>query len=146
MRKIMLLTFVLLIVAAWAVAQQGSNSQAPSTSSSSQEPSQQAGSAESAVEGCLGGSTGNYTVTDKSGMIYKLQLPNESHNAEIDKAVGQEVRVHGTVVKADSAAAPGAGESKEAAGASKSQGTIKAMSLEKIADTCSTKAETPEKK
>ncbi len=137
MRKTMLLTFVLFVVSAWAIAQQGSNAQAPSSGSSSQESGSQAASAESAIEGCLGGSAGNYTLIDKAGTSYMLQLPNDSQNAAIDKHIGQEVRVNGTVAKADSAATPGAGESKEAAGASKSQATIKVTSLEKVADTCS---------
>ncbi len=147
MRKIVLVTFVLFVVAALAVAQ-GQNSQAPSTASPSQKSAPQASAAETAIEGCLGGAAGNYTVTDRAGMVYKLQLPNDTQNAVIDKHVGQEVRVKGTLENAsapDSAAAPDSGASKGASEKAKSQ-VIKAVSLEKIADTCSAKAEAPEKK
>ncbi len=187
MRKITLVTFVLLVVAALAVAQQGnspqapaspnheSTPQAPSTASPNQEsapqapstasPNQesapqapsnarpneesapQASAAETAIEGCLGGSAGNYTVTDKSGMVYKLELPDDSHNSTIDKHVGQEVRVTGTLANAsapDSAGEPDSRASKDEKSA-KSQ-TLKPTSLEKIGDTCSAKGEAPPEK
>ncbi len=148
MRKVVLVVFVLIVVAALAVAQQGQNSQVPSTASPNQESSPQASAAGTAIEGCLGGAAGNYTVTDKAGMVYKLQLADDSQNAAIDKLVGQEVRVKGTVANAnepDSAAAPDSSASKESSDAAKSQ-TIKASSLEKIGEACSAKAEASEKK
>src|SRR5690349_10859193 len=94
MRKIMILSLALLI-SAWAVAQQdtpspstapGSQSQTqqsrPSTASPaspSQAPDASHSSAAmgsgSVVEGCLGGSNPNYTVTDKSGTTYSLIIP-----------------------------------------------------------------------
>ena len=43
------------------MAQQGAGSQVPA--------------GETSIEGCLGGSAGNFTLTDKSGMSYQLQLP-----------------------------------------------------------------------
>jgi hypothetical protein len=91
MKKTLLLTLILLISAAWVVAQTSqttspstapsSNSQtSPSGSSSdqmgsqsSQQPSSQSSSDmskmgnETHIEGCLGGSAGNYTLTDSSG-------------------------------------------------------------------------------
>ncbi len=150
MRKTVLLTFVLCLVAALAVAQQGQNPPAPSTASPSQESAPKASPDENAIEGCLGGTAGNYSVTDKSGMVYKLELADDSHNAEIDKLAGQEVRVKGTLAEASaspSASEPDSGASKEPneKAAPKSQ-TIKATSLEKLGDTCSAKGEASEKK
>ncbi len=150
MRKTVLLTFILCLVAAFAVAQQEQNPSAPSTASPSQESTAKASPDENAIEGCLGGTAGNYTVTDKSRMVYTLQLPDDSHNADIDKLVGKEVGVKGTLAEASaspSAPEPDSGASKEPSEktAPKTQ-TIKATSLEKLGDTCSAKGEASEKK
>ncbi len=145
MRKTALLTILLLVVAAWATAQQPT-SPAASTAPGQEKTEPRPSADTTTIEGCLGGSSGNYTVTDKSGTSYKLLLPDDSKNAVLDKHVGQDVRVNGTLAKADSTTAPGAGESKEAAEASKGQASIKATSLEKIADTCSSATQSPSKK
>lgn len=150
MRKTVLLTIVLCLVAALAVAQQVQNPPAPSTASPGQESAPKVSPEENAIEGCLGGTAGNYNVTDKSGMVYKLQLADDSHNADIDKLVGQEVRVKGTLAEASASPSgpePDSGASKEPSekAAPKSQ-TIKTTSLEKLGDTCSAKGEASEKK
>ncbi len=149
MRKTVLLTIVLLVLAAWAVAQQGtnpsapgSNSQAPSAGSSAQDSAPQATSAETTVEGCLGGTAGNYTIADKSGAIYKLQV-SDDESAAIGKHIGQQVRVKGMLADAagdrESASAADADASKESAG--KAAKSIKPTAIEKIADTCGDKPE-----
>ncbi len=150
MRKTVLLTFVLCLVAALAVAQQEQNPPAPSTASPGQESAPKASPEENAIEGCLGGTAGNYTVTDKSGMVYKLELPDDAPQSAIEKLVGKEVRVKGTLAEASASPSgpePDSGASKEPSekAAPKSQ-TLKATSMEKLGDTCSAKGETSEKK
>jgi len=77
MRKILLLTMVLLAVSAWAAAQQEANSQS-APSNASQGPAQPS-SASNSIEGCLGGFAGNFTLTDKAGTTYQLQLPQRAN-------------------------------------------------------------------
>ena len=172
MRKILLLTLILLVSAAWVVAQQGSNSQAPSASSPSQGASSQTSSGQAAhdsstspqassgqaaqppsgensIEGCLGGSAGNYTIIDKAGTSYKLELPQNANTSVLDQHIGQEVRVTGTVANA-AGSAGGASKSTEssagsAAGTSASQASIKVARLQKVGDTCSTNTNAPKK-
>ncbi len=184
MRKTLLLTVILLVFAAWAVAQQGSNSQAPSTSmpshdagsktapstdsqmppssssqtsqpsagQTSQEPSapsspsgqaSQPPAGENAIEGCLGGSAGNYTIIDKAGTSYKLELPANADTSVLDKHIGQEVRVMGTVSNAaaasPSSSMPSSSASSGSAGSSSaSQASIRVSKMSKVGDTCST--------
>jgi hypothetical protein len=128
MRKTLLLTLILLVFAAWAVAQQGTAS--PSAPTNPQ-PSQQAVPGENVTVGCLGGSGGNFTVTDKAGTTHQLQLPPNADTAKLNQHVGEEVRVTGTNSPASSSAAGSA----PSAGAS-SEPSIKVTRMEKIADTC----------
>jgi len=162
MRKTLLLTIVLLVFAAWAVAQQGSNSQAPSTSSPSQgassQPSGQASpdsstsqsstdqaskpaSGENGIEGCLGGSAGNYTIIDKAGTSYKLQLPPNADTSALDKNIGKEVRVTGTVGNAAGSASGSSSSTDMPKGSS--QASINVMNMQTVADTCSTNTKAP---
>ena len=76
MRKLCLLTAVLLLVSAWVVAQdssQAAGAEASQTSSNAGETT--------TIEGCLSGSAGNYTLTDNSGKTYQLQ--GDSSNSAI---------------------------------------------------------------
>lgn len=69
MKKLLLLSSILLLSAVWAVAQYGgqdNNQNNPSSASSS------ASSGSMTVQGCLSGSDGNFTLTDKSGIAYNL--------------------------------------------------------------------------
>src|SRR5215467_8413485 len=97
MRKLSLLTAVLLLSCAWAVAQTSPSSPDSTQNPSSTQPSAQNPSSTSpsstmpqsqqpdtsatshqgsekgnAVEGCLSGSAGNFTLTDASGTTYQL--------------------------------------------------------------------------
>jgi hypothetical protein len=137
MRKTLLLTLILLVCAAWAVAQQNSTPQTnPAASGSSQ--ASQATSGQDVVEGCLGGSAGNFTLTDQAGASYQLQLPQGSDNAKLSQHIGQEVRVTGTMA---SAASSSAGQTPSSAGqaATSPSGsqTITVTKMDKISDTCS---------
>jgi hypothetical protein len=95
MRKLSLLTAIVLLSAAWVAAQttsQGGGSQtAPQGGSygSSQTSSNAPGTS---IEGCLSGSGGNYTLTDSSGKTYQLQGDTSKLSAE----VGHQVRIRGS--------------------------------------------------
>ncbi len=177
-RKTLQLAVVLLVFTAWAVAQQGSTSQAPQTSSPSQAttspsaPSSDAGQAqgssnapsapdqaaqpssgENSIEGCLGGSAGKYTLIDKAGTSYKLELPAQADTSTLDKHIGQEVRVTGAVAHAEGSASsstPNTDTSDKSAGAmsgkSASKASIKVSKMQKVADTCSTNSSAPPSK
>lgn len=128
MRHISLLAVFMLATLSWVVAQQPGSSPQPSagqtTSPSSQPPA--AGQSQSSVpgsagqaspqtgaqggqsqaaskpvtEGCLGGSAPNFTVTDKSGTIYKLNLPPNANASSLTPHVGESVLVMGDVTAA----------------------------------------------
>ncbi len=114
--------------------------QNPSTSNPSQPATPQSGP-ESTIEGCLGGTTGNYSLTDKTGTTYKVQLPEKTDPSILQKYVGQEVAIKGSVADASDTGSASAdtGASKGAANSK----TLKATAMAKIADTCSAKPGTP---
>jgi len=95
MRKTLLLAMILLVFAAWAVAQQGSTTPAAAGAENTQ--AAQPAPSEDIIEGCLGGSAGNFTLTDKAGNTYQLQLPPNADTAKLSPHIGEEVRVTGTV-------------------------------------------------
>ena len=131
MRKTLFLMLILLAVSAWAVAQQDTNSQnAPSTSASSQATTQPADS--NGVQGCLGGSGDNYTVTDKAGTTYQLQLPPGGDTSKLKDHIGNEVLVTGAVANAASGNA-------STAGSSTGQPSINVRGISKVSDTCNAK-------
>ena len=49
------------------------------------------------VEGCLGGSNPNYTITDSSGVTYKLNIPPTADASKLAAHVGESVNVAGNV-------------------------------------------------
>ena len=119
MRKTFLITAILLLSAAWAMAQTspstpqsttpGTSSQ-PSTSPSSTSPSQQpdtsstttqttttqttqtSSDSSTSIEGCLSGSAGNWTLTDQSGKTWQLA----GDTSKLSDHVGHQVRLMGT--------------------------------------------------
>jgi hypothetical protein len=112
MKNILVITLFMLATLAWAAAQQPGSSPEPSsgqtTSPSSQAPSpgqsqpSTPGSPDQAsnapiTEGCLGGSDPNYTITDKTGTAYKLNLPANANTSSLAAHVGESVRVKGDV-------------------------------------------------
>lgn len=149
MRKTLLSTLILLALSAWVVAQQAPNSQAPPSSgqgttqpSTSQAPNSQASpsagqgesqsSAGQSVQGCLGGSGNDFTVTDKTGTSYQLQLPAGADASNLKPHIGEEVRVEGTT-------SSGSG-SNSAASASGSRPSISVKNIYRVSPTCSTKS------
>lgn len=112
MRNILVTTLFMLATLAWAAAQEPGSAPEPSsgqtTSPSSQAPS--AGQSQPSApaspdqaaaapitEGCLGGTDPNYTITDKTGTAYKLNLPPNANSASLVSHVGESVRVKGDV-------------------------------------------------
>ena len=156
MRKTLLSTLILLALSAWVVAQQAPSSQAPPSSSqgtsqpsTSQAPNSQASpsagqtspnagqgespsSAGQSVQGCLGGSGNDFTVTDKTGTSYQLQLPAGADASNLKPHIGEEVRVEG-------ATSSGSG-SNSAASASGSRPSITVKNIYRVSPTCSTKS------
>ena len=121
MARTFLLAISLLASAAWLQAQ----SQYPQTGSSQTGAS---GSGQTTVQGCLQGSDGNYTLTDKSGTTYQLQ----GDTSKLSAHVGHEVQITGSTTSASSATSPTTGTP---AGATP-QPTLTVQNMKHIAKTC----------
>jgi cytoskeletal protein RodZ len=91
-------------------AQSQGSSQSPQSQSpaQSQDPASR-GSAQSGAgsqgqvanapitEGCLGGSNPNFTITDKAGTTYKLNIPQGADTSVLTPHVGESVQVMGQI-------------------------------------------------
>ncbi|HEX6880084.1 MAG TPA: hypothetical protein VF135_06950 [Terriglobales bacterium] len=181
MRKLSLLTLILLVSVGWAVAQspapgnspagspQSPSTQAPGSPSaqpgmpdaSQQQPgtpsspadqgqqdaqSASAMGAGNSVEGCLGGAAGKFNIIDKAGTTYQLQLPASADTSMLNKHIGEEVRVTGTMSNAKSSASAGDASAASAGGAGASGGSqpsIAVTKIDKVADKCSTNTSSP---
>jgi hypothetical protein len=115
MRKFLVVSLFMLATLAWAAAQQfdsapernsgqaaSPSSQAPGatqTQPSTPGSANQAGQASNApvTEGCLGGSAPNFTITDKTGTAYKLNMPPNADTSKLASHVGESVQVQGDV-------------------------------------------------
>jgi len=116
MKNIAVVFLFMLATIAWAAAQQpqtapdrsngssGSSSRTPdagqaSGSTTGAGPDQSRGQVSSApvTEGCLGGSNPNYTVTDKTGTTFKLNIPANTDASKLASHVGEPVQVMGDV-------------------------------------------------
>lgn len=138
MRKLSLITAILLLSSAWMLAQSSTSptSQYPSSAPSSAQPAaqdaQQTGTqaakdaAGSTVEGCVGGSAGSYTLTDSSGKTYQLA----GDTSKLGDHVGHDVKVTGTTASAAGAAAPSAAGSTP---------TITVTKIKMVSATCTNK-------
>jgi hypothetical protein len=136
MRKLFLLLSVLLLGACWAAAQDSTSqpSSNPSDTSASTASSGQTGSTNAnghmTVEGCLSGSSGNYTLSDKSGNTYQLT----GDTAKLSEHVGHEVKVTGT---SSSASTTGGGTTAGTTGqAGANAQTLEVSSVKHISKTC----------
>jgi hypothetical protein len=146
MRKLLLLLSILLLGACWAVAQDSSSpsntgsgssstGSSQSTSGSSQTESAassgQTGSTSATgrmtVEGCLSGSSGNYTLSDKKGNTYQLT----GDTAKLSEHVGHEVKITGN---SSSGSASAGGTATGSAGANSQ--TLEVSSVKHISKTC----------
>jgi hypothetical protein len=116
---------ILLLGLSWAVAQDTSSPSGQSTGSSAQTSGAASGS--QTVEGCLNGSSGNFTLTDKNGTSYQLTGDTSS----LTEHVGHEVKITGTSGSASS------GASSSSAGASGSSGqSLQVSSVKMVSKTC----------
>jgi hypothetical protein len=94
MKKMLAITLFMLATVAWAAAQQPGN--APGRGSG-QPGSQDQTATAPVTEGCLGGTDPNYTLTDKAGTTYKLNIPASADTSKLAQHVGEPVAVAGNV-------------------------------------------------
>lgn len=129
--KQLLLVGVLLLSGAWVAAQSTSSPSSSGSSQSGSATSSQTGSetgqssnasgAHQSVEGCLSGSDGKYTLTDKQGTAYQLT----GDTSKLAEHVGHEVRISGST-------GSGAGSAASAGGSQ----TLEVKSVKHISKTC----------
>jgi len=160
MRKAMLLSAAITLCAALALAQDtpsaGASSQAGSTTSSTtQTTTTDQNTSGNTIEGCLTGTSGNYMLTDATGVSYKVQGDDSQLGANVNK----QVEVMGTVASTASASASNnadapnsaakgdananagssaAGSSTGATATATASKTLTASSVKMVADSCST--------
>jgi len=125
MRRTLAVSLFVLATMTWVLAQNPSgaaqNSQQPPSATQTPDASQsQPGTAgQSATqdapqpaapsasgpvtEGCLGGSSPNFTLTDKTGTTYKLNLPPNANASVLTPHLGESIRVMGDVKDAGKA-------------------------------------------
>lgn len=132
MRQIFLFLSVLLLGLSWAVAQSTTPSTSSPSSGQASQGSETAGQTtatggEKSVVGCLSGSGGTYTLTDKNGMTYQLT----GDTAKLSEHVGHEVKIMGTASSSEA----GSQTSGTTAGGAGSQ-TLQVSSVKHISKTC----------
>ena len=135
MRKLLLIP--VLMATTWAMAQ--------SDQSTSQSQSQMGkGTANQvSIQGCLSGSNGSYTLTDKSGNTFQLA----SGTADLSSHVGQQVQITGSSAPSSTDMTKGTGTSGTSgtsasgttgAGSSNNQASqVSVDTVSKVSDTCS---------
>jgi hypothetical protein len=119
MRKVLIATAVLLLALGVAWAQQQ-----PATSDSNTNTHANAGS-QVTVQGCLGESSGNFTLLGSDGTTYQLQ----GNDDQLKEHVGHTVAVTGTVDTGNSTT-------------TSEQRTLSAISMQHISEKCSTSTTT----
>ena len=116
MKSIFVMTLFMLAMSAWAAGQQpgsapdrnsgqttspsqapGTTQTQPSTPGAGQPGSSGRTSNAPITEGCLGGSAPNYTIKDKAGSDYKLNMPPNADTSKLAPHVGESVQVQGNV-------------------------------------------------
>ena len=94
MKLMLIITLFMLATLAWAAAQQPGGTKGQS---SGQAGSQGQAPNVPVTEGCLGGSNPNFTITDKTGTTYKLNIPPSADTSKLAQHVGESVQVAGNV-------------------------------------------------
>jgi len=94
MKNMLVITLFMLATLAWAAAQQPGGTPGQS---SGQPGSQGQAPNVPVTEGCLGGSNPNFTITDKAGTTYKLNIPPSADTSKLAQHVGESVQVAGNV-------------------------------------------------
>ena len=151
MRKLYLITSILLLSSVWLAAQtypsSGGAAQQPSTTSPSTAPSQTSPTQSTApdtsatstdkdsVEGCLSGSAGNFTLTDSAGKSWQLA----GDTSKLTEHVGHMVRLSGS--QSGGSSSPSSSGASGAAGAGSSAssgGTFTVSKVKMISSSCPT--------
>jgi hypothetical protein len=125
----LMLALTLLFATTWLLAQDPSSQTAPPASSSSQSgmSSSSGSSGQTSVEGCLQGSNGSFTLTDKAGTTYQLS----GDTSKLAEHVGHEVQITGTT-SAATAAGSSAGSTSSSAGSAGSSAGSQMLTVEKV--------------
>ena len=124
MRQIFLFLSVLLLGLTWAVAQDST----ASPSADSGQMSHTSAGGQTTVQGCLSGSNGSYTLSDKNGTTYQLT----GDTAKLSEHVGHEVKITGTA-----SSGTDAGNASATSGSAGSQQTLQVSSVKHVSKTCS---------
>ena len=135
MRQIFLLVSVLILGLSWAVAQdatQGSTSPSRGTDPNNSGQNAAGSAGQKTVTGCLSGSNGSYTLTDKHGMTYQLT----GDTAKLSDHVGHEVKITGNSNSAGSAGSGGAAPSGATPGGAGTEKTLEVSSVKHVSKTC----------
>ncbi len=127
MKRILLLSSILLLSVTWAMAQYDSQSSASSQSSSSSDMSK------TTLQGCLSGSNGNYTLTDQSGATYQLT----GDTAKLEKHVGHTIQVTGTPITSSASNTTSGNPSGSMSGSAEAQQAFNVTSFKHVSSKCS---------
>lgn len=119
MKRMILLGSILLLSAVWATAQY--EKPEPGMDSS--------GADKTTVQGCLAGSDGSYSLTDKSGITYQLT----GDTAKLQAHVGHTIEVTGTTTSNQGST----GQSGSMSAPSETQPTLNVNSFKHISTSCS---------
>ena len=131
MKKVALLCSVLLISAVCALAQYGSQD----TQSSASSNMGSSNSKMTTVQGCLSGSGGNYTLTDKTGTAYNLS----GDTSRLQAHVGHTISVTGTT---SGSGASGTSQSGSMSSPSDSSSqTLNVTSFRHVSPTCTSSSQ-----
>ena len=126
MRQLLALS-VLLLGVTWAAAQNYPSQTSPNQTTPSHKSSNTEG--QTSVQGCLSGSNGNYTLTDKSGTTYQLM----GDTSKLSEHVGHEVKVTGSTEGGATSSTGGAAGTTGSASK-----TLQVSSVKHIAKSCQT--------
>jgi uncharacterized protein DUF5818 len=126
----LLLAVTLILSTTWLLAQDTSSQTSPSSSAQAGSPTS-GSSGQTSVEGCLQGSNGSFTLTDKSGTTYQLQ----GDTSKLADHVGHEVQITGTT-SAGSSGTDSSGTSASAGGSSAGSQTLTVDKVKHVSKTC----------
>lgn len=124
MTRVLMLGTILLLSVTWLAAQQDQANASKAGSGS-----------ETTVQGCLQGSSGNFTLTDKAGTAYQLS----GDTSKLTEHVGHEVQIKGTT-SASSTPADSSSSNPSGVSAGGSQTSLTVKDVKHISKTCSSAA------
>jgi hypothetical protein len=122
MRKVLLIASMVLLAVTFAVAQSSTTS-----TSSTASP---ANATDWTIQGCLSGSSGNYTLTNASGVTWQLQ----GNTDQLKDQVGHTVAINGNKPSPSSGCPCDTGENSNSTTASDS--VFQVSSFEPVSSTC----------